>query len=357
MRATFTVPAEDTLLVASARMRENGAEVLPIVDGYFLRGVVTENSLAKALAEGALDTEGVEVAFTSVEPTIHHYETGAEALRRFDELQVGSLVVVDDDRRVVGILRASDLITPPKVASKPAMVGGMATPFGVYLTSGVVRAGPGDFALVTTGIVLSAVLFTATILSTLFGMWLVRRHVSDAVANIATDIVQLGLFAAGFRLLPLSGIHAAEHMVVHAIERGEPLIPSVVRRMPRVHPRCGTNLATGASIFMGIALSTFVQPDELRLLLALVCTLLFWRRLGGLVQYWITTRPPSEKHIRMGIRSAEQLLERQQQAHRLSPNIFVRLWNSGLFHVSVGSSITFAILLGLAKLLHWDFLN
>ncbi len=31
-------------------------------------------------------------------------------------------------------------------------------------------------------------------------------------------------------------------MVVHAIEEGEDLTLEKVRPMPRVHPRCGTNL-------------------------------------------------------------------------------------------------------------------
>jgi uncharacterized protein YqhQ len=34
--------------------------------------------------------------------------------------------------------------------------------------------------------------------------------------------------------------------VVHAIERGEPLLAESVRAMPRVHPRCGTNIVAAA---------------------------------------------------------------------------------------------------------------
>jgi uncharacterized protein YqhQ len=66
-------------------------------------------------------------------------------------------------------------------------------------------------------------------------------------------------------------------MVVHAIERGEPLVLEVVRRMPRVHPRCGTNLVAGIALFLGLA--NFLQgmvPEisetrDLALLLLLWC--------------------------------------------------------------------------------------
>lgn len=355
MRATFSLPLEDTLLLAAAKLRENGSDVLPITDGPYLRGVVTEFSLATALAEGADEKDGIERALAKTEPIIRTYETGAEALRKFEELGVGTLVVVDDDRRLLGLLRASDLISPPKTAARVANVGGMATPFGVYLTSGTVSAGAGGWALVTTGMTLFTILITATLLSVYFGNWLVKVHVSDLWATLISSALQWVLFGVGFRILPISGIHAAEHMVVHAIERGEPLVPSVVKRMPRVHPRCGTNLAAGSALYMGIATATTIIADDwLRLMTALVVTLLFWRRLGGLMQYWITTRPPTDKHIRMGIRSAEELLAKQANAHHVHVGFFGRVWNSGLLHVIAGSSIVFGVLQGLSALFHWN---
>ncbi|MER3495923.1 MAG: hypothetical protein C4320_03425, partial [Armatimonadota bacterium] len=66
------------------------------------------------------------------------------------------------------------------------------------------------------------------------------------------------MFVILFRLLPLAGTHAAEHMAVNALERGEPLDPEVVARMPRTHIRCGTNLAVGAGLFFGISETPWV---------------------------------------------------------------------------------------------------
>lgn len=344
MRATFQVGVEQTLGFAARRLRENSAGVLPVMDENTLRGVVTERSLAQAIGEGALENDGIELAFAAEMPVVRLYESGAEALRVFDRLNVGALVVVDDDYRVVGLLRASDLFDPPSVVNRPAMIGGMATPFGVYLTTGSLSAGPKGLALVATGALLMGMLSGVTILVVYIHEWLLAMGGPFAVVDPVTTLLQIVLFALGFRLLPIAGIHAAEHMVVHTIERGEELIPSVVKRMPRVHPRCGTNLAVGAGIYTSIALAPWPIDAYWRLILALVATILFWRRLGGLVQYWITTRPPSDRQIELGIRSGKELLEKHSQSKRVQVSVPLRIWNSGLFHVMAGSLLVAGLL-------------
>ncbi|HJP84031.1 MAG TPA: DUF1385 domain-containing protein [Fimbriimonadaceae bacterium] len=354
MRPTFMLGPESTLGGVADKLRENSAGVVPIVNGRELIGVVSERSLAHAIAMGAEPTDGVEKAFETELLSIPLYESGAEALRMFETFQCGALAVVDDTRRVLGILRASDLIDPPEVSVRPALIGGMATPFGVYLTSGTVQAGAKGWALVATGATLFTVLTTSSIASNYLFQWLVEHGWQLRAADWISSILLFGLFAVGFRLMPISGIHAAEHMVVHTMERGEPLIPSVVKRMPRVHPRCGTNLAVGASIFMGIAANSMIQPESLRLTLALVATLTLWRKVGGWVQYWITTRPPSDRHIEMGIRSAKELLEMQSQARVIQVGFLRRLWNSGIFHVMIGSTLAASVLAGISAVFHLD---
>lgn len=350
MRATFQVGIEQTLGFAARRLRENSAAILPVVDEMTLRGVVTERSLAQAIGDGKDVNDGIEAAFVAEPPVLKLYESGAEALRVFDRMNVGALVVVDDDYRVVGILRASDLIDPPLVANRPALIGGMATPFGVYLTTGSLSAGPGGWALVSTGALLMTMLGSITIACIFLQEWLLDQGLQFALVNSATTVIQVVLFALGFRLLPISGTHAAEHMVVHAIERGEELIPSTVKRMPRVHPRCGTNLAVGAGIYTALAISLDIGLDrELQLLFALVITILFWRKLGGLVQYWITTKPPTDQQIEKGIQSGKALLEKHSHSKRVQVSFLTRLWNSGLFHVMAGSLIVAAILAAISN--------
>ena len=70
---------------------------------------------------------------------------------------------------------------------------------------------------------------------------------SDLASNIAEGAIRLGLFFAYIVLIGrMSEIrrvfmyHGAEHMTVHAQERGDPLEIEAVRKYPTAHPRCGT---------------------------------------------------------------------------------------------------------------------
>src|SRR5262249_42286314 len=155
-------------------------------------------------------------------------------------------------------------------AVRPQTVGGMATPFGVYLTTGTIGAGAKGWALVATGVVMALMfcviggiaLHVDNAILAHYIKELNDAHVKKAIADVKIDnfshlvesisqVVTFLAFLIIFRLLPLSGIHAAEHKVVHAIERGEELTRENVRRMPRVHPRCGTNLVVGLSLLTG----------------------------------------------------------------------------------------------------------
>lgn len=70
---------------------------------------------------------------------------------------------------------------------------------------------------------------------------------SDLASNIAEGAIRLGLFFAYIVLIGrMSEIkrvfmyHGAEHMTVHAQERGDPLEVEAIRKYPTAHPRCGT---------------------------------------------------------------------------------------------------------------------
>lgn len=74
-----------------------------------------------------------------------------------------------------------------------------------------------------------------------------RTFGSDLASNIAEGIIRLALFLGYIWLIGRMGeirrvfmYHGAEHMTVHAQERGEPLEVAMVRKYPTAHPRCGT---------------------------------------------------------------------------------------------------------------------
>lgn len=354
-RATYAVHVEDSLSLAARRMRENGGGILALIRDGRYAGAITERSLAEALAKGMEPLDPAVRAQDVADLRIASYITGAEALRLFSELEVPALVVVDERGHVMGVLSPSDLYPRTMVPPRPPMIGGMATPFGVYLTTGVVRAGASDLALVTTGMLLCCILLVTAVIATQAANWAAARGMSEDVASTLATVLQFGLFGAVMRFLPIAKIHAAEHKTIHAIERGEELNLEVVRRMPRVHPRCGTNFAVGAAIFLTIATTPLISIPEIRVTIALLATLIFWRPLGAVVQHYITTAPPKDKHLRMGIRSGEELLAKFADAHVVMPTLGQRIYASGLLHVALGSAIISGVAYLVARALHIDF--
>ena len=121
-------------------------------------------------------------------------------------------------------------------------------------------------------------------------------------------LVALALFALLFRLLPLTGYHAAEHQVVHAIERDRPLTPESVARMPRVHPRCGTRFFAVGVLWFSLAMGFPYRCGGYAHAAAAVAIVLWWRVLGDQLQSHVTTKRASPKQICSAIAAAEELL-------------------------------------------------
>ncbi len=70
---------------------------------------------------------------------------------------------------------------------------------------------------------------------------------SDLASNVVEGVIRLGLFLGYILLIGRMNdirrvfqYHGAEHMTVHARERGDPLVVEAVRKYPTAHPRCGT---------------------------------------------------------------------------------------------------------------------
>jgi len=344
LRPVEPLRAEDSLLVAGRRLGQEALPSLPVASDGFLVGSLSQRDLMRALAEGASVLDPVQRWMAEALPALGPHASAAEALRSITEANQEMAIVVDGQGHVLGCVVPSELLGGGVRVLRPRSVGGMATPFGVYLTNGTVTGGASHLAVVATGMVLFLLLFLAN-LATLGVHTLIQPlHWSGQVQAWVLGATALALFLLGIRLIPLSGTHAAEHMVVHAIERGEPLVPEVVKRMPRVHPRCGTNIAAGASLFLGLATSDWIPDQQLRLLLAALVTLTFWRPLGALLQYFVTTKPPTDRQILDGIRAGEQLLRRVMDAPVGPSPLLVRVMNSGLVQIMVGSMLMYYII-------------
>ena len=85
---------------------------------------------------------------------------------------------------------------------------------------------------------------------------------SSLMANVAEGVIRLGLFLGYILLIGRMNdirrvfmYHGAEHMTVHAQERGDPLNIAHIRRYPTAHPRCGTAFLL---VVMVVAIAAFI---------------------------------------------------------------------------------------------------
>lgn len=335
---------ESSLNAAMENLQDVGVAALPILLETGELAIVREEDVRKAMLAGASPFEPA-AGYCSRDTVMIAPDTGFEAMSEiFRERGIGEALIVDAEGRYGGMVFALDLFLHRMHEARPGLVGGLATPFGVYLTNGVVSGGARGIALAATGAMLT-VLFTASVLATLGLLEFFSRAIGtpgaakvmngdvDQVWITVVNSLPVLLFLLFIRAIPLSGTHAAEHMVVHAIERREPLTYEVVRRMPRVHPRCGTNIAVGAVIFLWLMDEL---PYEYGALIALAATIMLWRTVGGLVQYWFTTKPTSRAQLENAIGAGKELIVRYRSSRRLAPSFGQRVLNTGLPWVLAG---------------------
>ncbi|MBL8048789.1 MAG: DUF1385 domain-containing protein [Chthonomonas sp.] len=333
---------------ACTLLQHHDCAFLVVLNGPLFVGVLPAHALL-TLADGTPGEAAVD-DFVQAIASLSPLSSGAEALRLVADSPLGAAVILNEEGMFGGVVTIASLLhdrSHPTVELGP--VGGMATPLGVYLTDGTHQAGPRPWGLMLTG----AGLFLLLSLCNAATIPLLNRlndtRLTPGLTEGLVGLVVVLLFLIGMRLLPIAGTHAAEHMVVHALERQEPLTLETVRRMPRVHPRCGTNFASAAMLFGAVYGIPWGPPEEVRLTLGLLVTLFFWRTFGSFVQLNFTTRPPTDRQILGAIRSGQELV----QAHLRDPASFVspwrRIWNSGLLHVMAGSTSMLGVVYGIGQ--------
>lgn len=330
------VSASASLQLAAERIRTFGTPILPIVENGVIKGVVDGRLLTSALAGGFDPSARVDVLPPTEVPMIFASAPGAEALRVFEETRAQAALVVDRDYNLVGVLTPAHLFPASEFSFRPMVVGGMATPVSVYLTNGSTSGGATTWHLILAGMLLGLLHLGADAASMGLEAGLTALHAPVNVINAVVGPASVLLFLIGLRQVPMAGYHAAEHMVVHAIERGEELHPDIVRRMPRVHPRCGTNLAAGMGLFFGIAFAPFPIDPELKILAAALVTIFGWKSIGSFLQLYFTTRPPNKRQIEAGIRAGKELLTRYESDPVVAPSGWIRFAKSGLPLILVG---------------------
>jgi CBS domain-containing protein len=286
-------------------------------------------------------------------PAIFSLENTLSTLQRYD---VPALPVIDGNGSYLGLISHADVLAAMNKNIRPPLVGGMATPLGVWLTDGHISAGAPTFGLFLSGIlmglcyifsyaVMAAILYWLS--SSFHTDWMVQfvsgRIGADSNSgswlSLIMTVAQGFLFLGAFRLLPIAGTHAAEHQTVWAMERGLELIPENVKQMPRAHPRCGTNLVALAGL-IEIVFQHLPSFDPGTILFALLFIYLFWRNLGEWLQNWFTTRPANAKQLQSGIDAGLALQQKYQEQPVVVTSFGRRLFNSGLVYSAAGMILT-----------------
>jgi uncharacterized protein YqhQ len=149
------------------------------------------------------------------------------------------------------------------------------------------------------------------------------------------------------RFSPLSGLHAAEHQTIHVIEKGLPLTPENVLAQPRAHRRCGTNIMVGlVGIEMGISGVVTIEAVEYQIIFFVIWLILLivgWQQMGQLIQRIFTTARPNRSQVESAIKAGKQLIERYRERPHGAPNIWQRIWGSGMLQIMVSFGLTYWI--------------
>lgn len=370
---------EDSIGAFLETARSQPLQTLPVVRRGVLCGMVSSADVLPFLRLETLEERGQALTRPVSEmmrppaaiasPQMTTQEIGA----LLAEQGLGLIPVVDSDGVCLGVVLASDLLLPDYAPPRPARVGGMATPFGVYLTDGALQAGASNVALVATGAVMALLLFFSRELLEI-GLWFAQRYahlphlpIFDLDFEPASGQIGAGLISIGLQLLMLliffllmratrlAGYHAAEHQAVHALERNEVLVPNVVKRMPRAHPRCGTNLMAAGLLFYtfcrAFSYVPWLDPYWTGPLFAALGTVFTWRPVGTFLQERFTTRPANEREIASGIAAADALTNAYLHSPPARVRFLRRVWCMGLLQVLCGSLLAMSAIAGLSYLL------
>ncbi len=392
-RAVEPLTSRDSLHKALHRMRTLNIAFVPVVENGLLIGMVNAEILAHHLGDdpAVLDSILVLEALQPVKYIIPAQATLAQAEELLRASGESWLPVISYGGYYLGCLYLVDLLASRSGRLYPARLGGMATPLGVYMTTGQVSGGADWRGLVLTGVLMAFLFqFVQVLLALLLGVGAYFANV-EFIRNLAltaqargvdlpenslpmllitliVSVLQIAGFLLVIRYGPwLSGYHAAEHQTINAVEKGESLTVARVGEMPRVHPRCGTNLwAIMIMISFGLMVLWTLwymgqgQWHELIVAMLGLCWAVFtmnrWQLFGAWLQQHFTTRPATQQQLESGIFAARQVIERHQRCGSPVTTLRQRLWNMGLVQVAVGMFGTLYLLnlLPLDRL--WQFL-
>lgn len=111
----FSVPAEATAQQAAEVMREHGIGFLPVLEAGKVIGVLTDRDIVvRSTARGdAPDRTRVGAIATPEVIACGPYDSIAQVEHLMEQNMVRRLIVLDDERRPLGVVSLDDLATEP----------------------------------------------------------------------------------------------------------------------------------------------------------------------------------------------------------------------------------------------------
>lgn len=98
---------------AAQKMKALDVGMLPVYDGDRLVGMITDRDITLRVAAAALDPAKIAVQEAMTAETIYCFEdqTVQEAARMMEQHQIRRLIILNRDKRLVGIVSLGDLAT------------------------------------------------------------------------------------------------------------------------------------------------------------------------------------------------------------------------------------------------------
>jgi uncharacterized protein YqhQ len=157
------------------------------------------------------------------------------------------------------------------------------------------------------------------------------QHLVEGVIRVGIFLGYLLLIAQAEDVRRVFQYHGAEHMTIHALEAGDPLVVEAVRKYPTAHPRCGTEFLVVVIALSIVAFSLVGRTDAVTMVGSRIALIPVIAAVGYEILKWgakhrgnaivraimypgilvqkITTRQPTNDMIEVAIVSMEQALK------------------------------------------------
>ena len=201
---------------------------------------------------------------------------------------------------------------------------------GMELGKGSVAVMLGLTAIVGIGVFFLLPLVIATVTTQNVENGFVQ-HLVEGLVRVAIFLGYLALISRAPDVARVFQYHGAEHMTIHALEAGDPLTVTEVRKYPTAHQRCGTEFLVIVVLLSIIAFSLVGRQPPIVMVLSRILLIPVIAAVGyellklgarhrsnpivhvllypGLLVQKITTKQPTDDMIEVAIVSMESALE------------------------------------------------